>query len=373
MDSRQRKKQHTERLEEEKKHYTAVITELEEHLSDIKLQEGEWMRAKDAWASSQQQYQACIDSMMMEKEEMVRRHTIETGELRQKNALLMEQLQRFDGATMSSGPGAPHGFATDFPDFGELPGPWDDFPTTAPAPRFTLESEPAPAPPAIPAQSPAGRPADGSAAPTDSGDEDKSVASGLLLMLLLCGAWVASRGGNGNPSSPPPPLPAIPDSVRTASAHLLDDLYRDSGVALDAPSSTADPVTSGGNPGAHFGTPQSQQLDTLHRRLIAPSPQQIREQAFALTPGQYNRIAGVGEDDAAMLSPPPTAPLENPRRMAKSLADAVSAAAAQTVASGGERAAEGYTRSLMRDKVSTQVLEDFARMVAGDKYRNSMS
>ena len=327
------------------------------------------MRTKDAWATSQQQYQACIDSMMMEKEELVRRHTIETGELRQKNAILMEQVQRFDGTA----PSAPNGFASDFPDFGELPaGVWDDFPAPAPAPRFTLEAEPAPAPPALPAPSPADRPAEGNAASTDG--DDKSVASGILLMLLLCGAWVASRGGSGNPASPAPPLPAIPDEVRAASAHLLDDLYRDSGVALDGAPLAADPATGNSDPGAPFGTPQQQQqqqqpLDALHRRLTAPSPQQLREQAFVLTPGQYNRIAG---EDAALLSPPPTAPLEGSRRMAKSLADAVSAAAAQAVASGSEGAAEGYTRSLMRDKVSTQVLEDFARMVGRSKFGGPM-
>ena len=63
LDSRQRKKQHTERLEDEKKHFTAVINDLEEDLAEAKL-------ALDDWARKEQQYQQYIESMQLEKEEI---------------------------------------------------------------------------------------------------------------------------------------------------------------------------------------------------------------------------------------------------------------------------------------------------------------
>ena len=301
--------------------------------------------------------------MLMEKEEMVRRHTLETGELRQKNAILMEQLQRMEGASMgaaamSAAPSST-GFSADFSDFGELPSAWDDFTTPG---RFTIDAEPSPRP-ADTVLKPAPPHADGPAP-----EDDKTMASGLLLMLLLCGAWVASRGGASAP------LPAIPDDVRAASASLLDDIYRDSGVALDnTPTAPSHPSASSFHTKPEPGSAaqpkatlnsfelaglSNSPLDVIHRQLTAPTPQQLHEQAFALTPAQYGHITG--ED--AMMSPPPTAALEPPRRGHKSLSEAMASAVAAAGAKEGG-AVETYTRSLMRDRVSTQVLRDFARMV----------
>ena len=325
------------------------------------------MRAKENWAASQQQYQACIDSMMLEKEESVRQHTIETGELRQRNAYLMQQLQRYEGAAMSAAPGVAAGFPTDFTDFGGLPPPsWDDF-AAPPGPRFTLEAEPPRPDPAsgmlVPKREPA-TPAAGSmtSPPTNSEGDDKGMASGILLVLLLCGAWVASRGGNA--ASTTSASLAIPEDVRAASGAILDDLYRNSGVRLDEnmglPPRSIDHGPEGAPssfvPGTNVG------MEMLHRQLTSPSQQQLREQAFTLTPAQYNHIAGDGED--TLMSPPPTAALDRPSQ-GRNLGDAVAAAAASAIATGKDGAAETYTRSLMRDRVSTQVLQDFARMVRG--------
>ena len=354
LDSRQRKKQHTERLEEEKKHFTAVITELEDHIAELKIQETGWMRDKDAWASAHQQYQGCIDAMHMEKEELVRQHTLETAQLRQKNAVLLERVQHLEGSVAMSAAPSSTGFAppTDFSDFGDLPAPWDDF---AGHHGFSLETPPAAEPPKPVHVQP--QPAE-----TTAHDDDKTVASGLLLMLLLCGAWVASRGSAASSTQL---LPAIPDDVRTASATLLDSIYRDTGVHLDGSSAVTKPEPSATAPNAYdFHGLSSAPMDALHRGLTSPSAQQLQEQAFALTPAQYNRITG-GED--TLMSPPPTAALEPPRRL-KSLSEAVASA----VASAGTRPgglADTYARSLMKDRVPTQVLQDFARMVAQSNFR----
>src|SRR5664279_5147865 len=89
LDSRQRKKQHTERLEDEKKHYTAMINDLEEEL-------GEARTSLDDWARKEQSYQQYIENMQLEKEEMVRNHTLESGDLRKKVSVLTEHIQRLE-------------------------------------------------------------------------------------------------------------------------------------------------------------------------------------------------------------------------------------------------------------------------------------
>src|SRR2546430_15758363 len=63
--------------------------ELEEELTKFKVAANEWAREK-------QQYEQYIASLHLEKEEMVRSHTIETGELRKKNIVLTEHLQKME-------------------------------------------------------------------------------------------------------------------------------------------------------------------------------------------------------------------------------------------------------------------------------------
>lgn len=73
LESRDRKKQQTERLEDEKKQYTALISDMEEELSQLSRRN---------------------EQLLLEKEEMIRSHTIETGELRKKVVVLTEHVQR---------------------------------------------------------------------------------------------------------------------------------------------------------------------------------------------------------------------------------------------------------------------------------------
>jgi hypothetical protein len=73
FDSRQRKKQHSERLEDEKEPYTVLIEGLEEQLSELTRRN---------------------EQLLLEKEEMIRSHAIETGELRKKVVVLTEHVQR---------------------------------------------------------------------------------------------------------------------------------------------------------------------------------------------------------------------------------------------------------------------------------------
>ena len=343
LDSRQRKKQHTERLEEEKKHYTVVISELEDALNDLRMQEAEWARTKDSWTSTQQQYQQYIDSLIMEKEEMVRRHTLETGDLRKKNSVLMEQLQRFEGAALSHAPSSA-GYSADFSDFDSMPmAHWEDFPVAS---EFSIESQPHAASNAM------------NTSKSDVRDctshEDRAVASGFLLMLLLCGAWVASRNSNSAPVA----IPSIPDDMRLASANVLDSLYKGSGIDLDG-QAEVDSVLSSAGLGHSKRTLGASELaglsrsslDSIHQQLTAPSQQQLQDQAFSLTPSQYNELTpGASYTQTGVFE----------GHAVRNIGDVLGTVG--TLPEGS--VADTYAKSLLKGKVSTQVLKDFARMVA---------
>ena len=278
---------------------------------------------------------------------MVRQHTLETGELRKKNAILIDQLQRLDGSVVSHAPSSA-GYSTDFPDFDHLTmSTWEDFPVTN---EFSIEAEP--------------RSEHNNALstsknePRDSGtQEDKAVASGFLLMLLLCGAWMASRSSNSSSAV----IPTIPDEMRLASATVLDNLYKGSGIALEG--AATDSVSAPAPSGSSFARPGTAlsayemaglshpPLDSLHQRLTGPSQQQLREQAFTLTPGQYNELTS-------------TSAYHTPAFFNNHGARNVGEALGSTDNVHQGDVADTYARSLLRGKVSTQVLKDFARMVA---------
>jgi hypothetical protein len=73
LDSIQRKKQDSERLEDEKNEYVALISDMEQQMSQLTRRN---------------------EQLLLEKEEMIRSHTMETGELRKKVTILTEHIQR---------------------------------------------------------------------------------------------------------------------------------------------------------------------------------------------------------------------------------------------------------------------------------------
>lgn len=202
LDSRQRKKLHTERLEDEKKQFTSIITSLEEEMAELNIKVNQMAREKEF-------YESHIENLRMEKEDMIQSHTIETGELRKKITVLTDHVQRLENAAMPSNTGFANGF-------NELDGmtmdaSWDnmgfmnDFPmdtdvkqemqlATTKKTEVTLPS-----------------------------DVDKPAQGGLLFMLFLVGAFVLSNRST-------PTIPRVSEDVREASATLLDNIFKDAGV-----------------------------------------------------------------------------------------------------------------------------------------------
>lgn len=282
----------------------------------------------------------------MEKEEMLRAHTIETGELRKKVSVLSEHVTKLEGAALAQ-PQQQQGFPSDFADIDSLTmdGAWDgisflhDFPNS----------------PTIKAENPSqaltvSKSGDSSAVLSDA---DKPAAQGLLLMLLLFGAFVASKGTS-------PEIPRMSDDVRAASATILSDILHDAGVSASAvmPAAAMSSVSASAQVHADWTQPSHvtladldpSPLATYADSLTAPSAQQQHEQLFSLSAAQYN--AAASPSFSAAPAPSSSAGRRN-------LADSL--AAMREGARAGKT--EVYTRSLLWDQVPRDVVRRFARLV----------
>ncbi|KAI0478833.1 bZIP transcription factor [Xylariaceae sp. FL0804] len=402
LDSRQRKKMHTERLEDEKKQYTSLLNSMEEEIADVNLKLAQLMREKDF-------LQDHIDSLRMEKEEMVQSHTIETGDLRKKVAILTDHVQRLENAATMSG-GSAGGFAATNGFGNEMDGlaaaPWDDssmgfmadYAIEAAGPHEVKQEaqqqqQQQQLVPAAAAKKPeVAFPADlGS-----SGSEKPSAAhGGLLFLAFLVGTFVLSKG------STTPTLPRVSEDVREASATILDDIFKDAGVAHNAPddssssssamahaAAAAPPQPSGvvggwapmpspmaGMSGMGMGMGMGMDgvvapsmLGDLADSLTQPTEDQLNQQLFSLTPAQYN---GVQSQDFPMRHQHHHAQQQQqPRSQGRrNLADALAHMRSEKQqhshsSSSSSSAADVYTRSLLWDQIPGDVVRNFAKMVA---------
>ncbi|OLN88642.1 hypothetical protein CCHL11_01696 [Colletotrichum chlorophyti] len=336
LDSRQRKKQHTERLEDEKKQFTAVLTEMEEEMAEMRKQMEQLLREK-------QFNQEYIESLSMEKEEMIRSHTIETGELRKKVSVLTEHVQRLENAAMTAPPN--NGFVSGYDDMDgmTMPGTWDNVNYLG---EYSMEPEVKQELQVVPAKK-----AD---APFPVESEKSSSQGGILFMLFLVGAFVLS-------SRSTPAIPRVSEDVRAEAATLLKNVFKDAGV--NSASNTLQavaPQPSGGSwvdsssvslGDAAMGGVAPSMLGQLGDSLTQPTEEQTNEQLFGLSAAQYN---GVNSQDFLH-----NAPERSTSQGRKNLADALAA-----MRNTKQSAADVYTRSLLWDQIPSEVVRNFAKMVS---------
>lgn len=348
LDSRQRKKQHTERLEDEKKQYTEVIGQMEQEMDTLKTQMEQLLREK-------QQFTEYIENLNLEKEDMISAHTIETGELRKKISVLTNHVQRLEGAAMSAAPPVPTN-PTGFPGaFGsEMEGlamdaSWDNLPLFG---DFALEH------PAEVKQEMQVISVKKPEVPLPTDVEKPAQQGGLLFMLFLVGAFVLS-------SRSTPPIPRVSEDVRAASATLLENVLKDAGVHQSSsglgqmapqPSGTAwarAPAPSMAMGSSDMEGVTSSMLGELTDALIQPTQEQTNEQVFSISAAQYN---GVNSQDFMQDAPAERSTSQGRRNLAEALANMRN--------NNKNSAAEVYTRSLLWDQIPGDVVRRFAKMVA---------
>ena len=359
LDSRQRKKQHAEDLANQNNAKAEVINHLEEELRNVTLQ---LQAEKEHFIRDRNELYRKIDQLELEKENMVRSHTLESGDLRKKIGILTDRLSEPGTNTLS------HSHSGEFVDFANemdsltMGNEWDDYTfindlsvdgeIQPPQNQTSLVITPRKKEPVT--------------------DSDQPVASGLLLMLLLCGAFVASRSSG----SPPPPI-KMPDEVREASTTILETVFKDAGVT---PSQTAgnnaivklEPPPSGAtwskstilaNTG-FTSMASTSNLDGLTNQFIAPTKDQEAEQAFSLSAQQFNSLTSpdftrsvyLPGDEDSPLTPQSSQSGGHRRNLAETLK-------AMRDEAKGQSAAEVYTRSLLWDRIPTEVVHQFKRMV----------
>lgn len=317
LDSRQRKKQHTERLEEEKKIHSNIIQELEDKLAEMSIQKDQMIqqinRDREFLASK-------VDILQMEKEEMMRAHTLESGELRKKNTFLQEKLHQMqdtlDRASLSSNTDAGFSAAFDFENEFDLDNDCWTEPLMHTVPAIKTEKV------------------------ASISESEKPAAPGLLLILLLCGAFVASS------KTATASLPPLPKTLQTASASVLQNIFQDAGVAEVGRVENMDAITTTDS----WAVAKSDRMIGLESTMNVinsfekATPEQQREQFMQLTPAEYNEVTSNNYRDAEPVN-------RSRRRIQENLA---------SMRNSKQSAAEVYTRSLLWDRVDVEVVRRFA-------------
>lgn len=333
---------------------------MQEDFAQMRVEYDALLAEKENWHRESMDMHHMINQLQFDKEELVRTHTLETGELRKKVSVLTERLEAATSSGMAVAPSTTFtDFASEMDNLNMGNSDWDNY-------IFVNDF-------ASDEQTPQQHQDQPLALVSRSKDEDKPVASGLLLMLLLCGAFVASKSGNAAP-----PIPRMPDEVRAASATVLDSIFKDAGVSTTlseqglianrvsglepAPSGAAWPKTT--MSGSELAGISGSRLDQLHSHLTGPTKEQEHEQLFSITPAQYNSMTSldftrqrysIASDDLTDPLSPSSQPSHR-RNLAETLA-------AMREQNKGDSAAEIYTRSLLWDKIAPEVVHEFKRIV----------
>jgi hypothetical protein len=329
LDSRQRKKLHTEKLEEEKKHFTSTISDLEDALQSMKIREAELLREKSEWIATHQQMNNYIESMHMEKDEVIRVHTLETAELRKKNNILMETVDKLERGIKPIQEN-PTGDFNGFDNFAMETNSWEDFPMNG-----------------MPMQEP--HQPTSQIKPSEKSTE-LPISWNAFYMCLLFGAFIASN----STSIPGHSLPQLSEEYRAESANVLKAVLASSPShdlthALGTGTSTGPaPATISGMEMAQMSVPST--LDQLHNTLIMPTQTQEREQVFSLNANQYNSLTTFQDDG---FKP------QQPSTLQQALAAMQNTAARQSQMASSDV----HSRSVMWDQVPEKVIRDFRRMV----------
>ncbi|KAH8893776.1 hypothetical protein GQ53DRAFT_821679 [Thozetella sp. PMI_491] len=337
LDSRQRKKMHTERLEDEKKQFTECIANMEDSMKQL----------DDDLRTQKTYYENYIHTLKQEHEDLIAKYTMETGELRKKINVLTGHIQTLEGASMQ--PAGVPGNAGYPGGYGEMEGltmegSWNGMPVFDDY-QMVQPTEVKQEMSLMPAKK-----------PEPAADAEKP-GNSLLWMLLMIGALVASSGKAA------PRIPPVTEDVRVASAHILDNVYKEAGVSqvlsravAPQPSGAtwAQPTASampGVTPSVDGVGPSM--LSEMADALTQPTEQQANEQLFSLSTSQYN---GVTSQEFAQMPPPERSTSQGRRNLAEAMASMRN--------NHKQSAAEVYTRSLLWDQIPGDVVRDFAKMVA---------
>jgi hypothetical protein len=364
--SRQRKKKHTEELEIKEKGYAHQVTTLEQRLADLDVEREALVQDRQILIHQRQDADRIIESLHMEKRDMLMKHTEETSNLRKRIQVLTDRLDAGPAPAMSANPSST-GFTEFNEEFDTLnigPHDWDNFIFPPDANGMIPDEFGLGQQSMVPMkQSLEKKASTNTIVPTQTrkandNSTEQPIASSLLFMLLLCGAFVASKP----PTSSTSELPKMPAHVRAAAPTVLSNLLSDANppghqqqarVAMQALQEPAPSnVPSANNRNAN-------KLDQLHHQMISPSKQQSDEAVFAMTPAQYASLTDIGPGADGQRD-------SNHHPARRSLAEAL----ANEHAVSPSNKADVYTRSLLFEQIPADVVRQFKEMVRDRNQRD---
>jgi hypothetical protein len=359
LQSRQRKKKHTEDLETKEKGYTHQVTMLEQQLAELNIERDNLARDRQILVHRTQEAERIIESLHMEKRDMLMKHTEETSSLRKRIQVMTDRMDENPAPAMSANPSS-SGFSEFNAEFDTLnigPHDWDNLLFSSDTNNLVPEDfafgqqSMSPIKPAT-----LGKKASTAtivpAKKVNENSNEQPIASSLLFMLLLCGAFVASKPSSSATSE----LPKMPPDVRAAAPTVLSNLLADTNPSghqqqlRAAMQSFPEPMPS--------DVPQMNsrgvnKLDQLHHHMISPSKQQSDEAAFAMTQAQYASLMDIGSTTDADRMNGQIHPAR--RNLAEVLANAQTA--------DPSNKADIYTRSLLFEQIPADVVKQFKEMV----------
>lgn len=321
-------------------------------MSIFRLRSDSAHQEKDHLLRENAQLKEHVQAADYDKENLVVEHTRETGELRKKIQVLQEIVELRDSSDLSrNGSGnfdypithemsglsvdsLDMGWSDPFTDFlmGDEMSPEDIKPlqtsTLVLAPKKKIEEE----------------------------KEDQSGPSGLLMLLLLCGAWVASKASTSSAIN----LPRMPEEVRSDAALVFDDLMKDHGVATFQAIDAFEPTLSSTHdvqqmPFQMAGASSSTtRLDNMHSHLTKASKRQEAESAFSLSAKQYQSLTSTELPEQPYHTPP-----EDDSGHRRHLVDTLKSMREDAK---GHSPASVYTRSLLWERIPNDVVQQFKRM-----------
>ena len=312
------------------------------------MREAELLREKSDWMGAQQQINQYIEGMHMEKDELIRVHTLETADLCKKNNVLKESIEKLE---RQAKPAAP--ISNEFSEFENLTmdsTPWEDFNMVNGLP---MESDTSPS-----MVMPIEKGPEKSAATTTTNDSPFSWNA--FYMCLLFGAFIASNSA----TLPSRSIPRLSEEYRAESANVLKAVLSSSPTEVAQPSSAsavAPSAAAASLPATISGAEMAQMtagngnLDELHASLTMPTKEQEQEQVFSLNADQYNALTTFDDSNVDYK------PQQQPSNLQQALTNMRNHAGQKVPPRGAT--SDIYSRSLMWDRVPEKVIRDFRRMV----------
>lgn len=278
LDSRQRKKSHTEKLEQEKKMTDNQLMDLQTAVASLQDQ---LHIEREQWTSQRQQYDMQIKQLLLERDEAIRQKTLETADARRQLNAMREYIREQQQKPCGYGPASDvNNIASEFDDF-SLDNEWEhEFSLIENGELLSDENEHAQ------------RQATPRPAPVKSEKVEAEFSWNTFYMCLLFGALAVSAGGQLTKSADDVSLPAVSAVHRADAQNVLNAvLLSNSQPSQELIPTRSMPVTDARATDLSYTSARPySDFDAMSSTLTTPSKEQELQQIFALTPADYNHI-----------------------------------------------------------------------------------